>query len=162
MNVTVHLISGLLIFSPVLWVSSSCNTPSVTHSDQICKNEWMCQQCLCKMFPNSGENFSQILRCLVAKMSYVASLRFFVSFFGTFWNLMLLFCFFGTIWVFWAFCAVLLQIRLVVIYAIFWVKLFWLKPCSCKKVVFLHLWFRHSLPDLSGVKIWPCSFLRKI
>ena len=36
--------------------------------------------------------------------------------------------------------AVLSQSRFVVIYAFFWVKLFWLKPFLCKKkVVFFHL-----------------------
>ena len=44
------------------------------------------------------------------------------------------------IWLFWAFYAVLSQIRFVVIYRVFWVKLFCLKPCLCKKVVFFHLW----------------------
>ena len=81
-----------------------------------------------------------ILRCFVAKVSYVVISRILIAFFGTFWNFIFLFVFFCTIWVFfWAFYAVLLQIRFVVIYALFWVKLFWLKPCSCKKVVFLHL-----------------------
>ena len=45
----------------------------------------------------------------------------------TFW------LFFCTIWVFWAFFPVLSWIRFVVIYALFRVKLFWLKPCLCKK-----------------------------
>ena len=40
---------------------------------------------------------------------------------------------FGTIWVFWAFYAVLWQIWSVVIYSLFRVKYFWLKPCLCKK-----------------------------
>ena len=50
------------------------------------------------------------------------------------------FChFFGTIRVFWAFYAVFSQVRFVVIYAVFGVKYFWLKPCLCKKIVFLHV-----------------------
>ena len=63
-----------------------------------------------------------------------------LAFFGTNLGLYVTFgLFFGTIWVFWAFKAVLLHIRFVVIYALFWVNLFLLKPCSCKKIVFLHL-----------------------
>ena len=45
-------------------------------------------------------------------------LEFYVTF-GIFW----------TIWVFWAFEAVLLRIRYVVIYTLFRVRHFWLKPC---------------------------------
>ena len=58
---------------------------------------------------------------------------FWVEFFGTFWNFMLLFCIFCTIWVFGAFYAVLSQVIIVVIFALFGVKYFWLKPCLCKK-----------------------------
>ena len=53
-----------------------------------------------------------------------------------FFLFMLLFCIFCTIWVFWAFYAVLSPIRYVVIYSLFWVNIFWLKPCSCKKLSF--------------------------
>ena len=38
-----------------------------------------------------------------------------------------------------AFHVVLFLIRFVVIYALFLVKYFWLKPCLCKKVVFLNV-----------------------
>ena len=76
-----------------------------------------------------------------------------LRFFCTFWNFMLLFGIFCTIWVFWAFYAVLSQIIFVVIYALLRVKLFWLNPCSCKKVVFLHLCGCESL----SVKLWVCN-----
>ena len=102
---------------------------------QRCKIVRTCEQYSCKNFPSSGK----ILAKFYANVSYVAISLFLVAFFGTFWNFMLLFGFFLTIWVFWAFYAVLLQITFVVIYALFREKLFWLKPCSCKRVVFLHL-----------------------
>ena len=61
--------------------------------------------------------------------------------FCMFWNFMLLFGNFSpTIWVFWAFYAVLLRTRFVVIYALFLVKYFWLKPCLWTKIVFLNVW----------------------
>ena len=63
----------------------------------------------------------KILRCFVEKVSNVAILHFLVSFFGTFWNFIFLFGIFCTIWVFWAFSAVLSQIRFVVSYPLFWV-----------------------------------------
>ena len=84
-------------------------------------------------------NLCKILSCFVNKVSNVAILRFLMAFLGTFWNCMLLVGIFWTIWVFWAFYTVLLQIRFVVIYALFRVKYFWLKPCLCKKIVFLHV-----------------------
>ena len=73
-------------------------------------------------------------------LAHFGALCFFFAFFlhilefnDTFWH------FFCTIWVFLAIYTVLSWIRFVVIYALFWVKLFWLKPCLCKKVVFFHL-----------------------
>ena len=64
-------------------------------------------------------------------------MAFFLVHFGTLCNFLAFFC---TIWVFWAFYTVLSRIRFVVIYALFRVNLFWIKPCLCKKVVFFHLW----------------------
>ena len=60
---------------------------------------------------------------------------------------MLLFGIFWTIWVFWAFYTVLLQIRFVIIYTLFRVKLCWLKPCSCTNVVFLHFCSSQPTPQ---------------
>ena len=72
--------------------------------------------------PNS---FSQILRCFVAKVMYVAI----SCFWEHFWPILELnVTFFCTIWVFWAFYSVLMRIRFVVKYSLFRVKLFWLKP----------------------------------
>ena len=66
----------------------------------------------------------------------------FRGFGGIFWHILKLYV---TFWLFfctiWAFYAVLSRIRFVVIYAIFWVKYLWLKPCLCKQIVFLHVWF---------------------
>ena len=63
-----------------------------------------------------------------------------MAFFGHILELYVTFLsFVGTVWVFWAFYAVLSQIRFVIIYALFWVKIFWLKPYLCKTVVFFHL-----------------------
>ena len=73
-----------------------------------------------------------MLHCFVEKVSNVAISRFLVAFFGPFLNFMLLLGIFCNIWVFWALFAVLLQIRFVIIYALFWVKYIWLKPCLCK------------------------------
>ena len=102
-----------------------------------CKNIQTWKQCSCKKNPISGENLFKILRCFVEKVSNVAITRFLVAFFCKFWNCILLFGFFFlTISVFWAFYAVLLWIKFFVIYALNWVKLFWLIPCSFKKVVF--------------------------
>ena len=46
-----------------------------------------------------------------------------------------------------------LRIRFVVIYSFFRVKLFWLKPCLCKKVVFLHLCPEYLTSHLIFVKV---------
>ena len=73
------------------------------------------------------------------ELSNVAILLFLVAFLAHFKTLCYFLAFFCTILVFWAFYAILSQIRFVVIYGLFRVKLFWLKPCSCKKVVFFHL-----------------------
>ena len=70
-------------------------------------------------------------------MSNVAITRFLVAFFANFGTVFYFLDFFSlTISVFWAFYAVLLWIKFFVIYALNWVKLFWLKPWSFKKVVF--------------------------
>ena len=106
--------------------------------------------------------FCKILHCFVEKVSNVAISRFLVAFLLThFGTLCYFLAFFGTIWVFLAFYAVLSRIRFVVIYALFRVKLFWLKPCSCKKVVFLHL-CQHGChlvppPNLCTVIVYHCS-----
>ena len=82
----------------------------------------------------NNDGVEKILCCFVGKVSNGAISRFLVAFLGTFWNFLLLFCiFFYTIWVFLTFCTVLSRIRFVVIYALFRVKSFWLKPCLCKK-----------------------------
>ena len=74
---------------------------------------------------------SQILRCFVAKVIYVAILPFLVSFYSKFWKFMLLFGIFPlTIWFFSAFYNVLLRIRLVVIYALFGSNLACVKKLS--------------------------------
>ena len=65
---------------------------------------------------------------------------------------MLLFGICCNIWVFLAFYAVLSQIRFVVIYALFRVKLFWLEPYLCKKV-FLHLW--PTVPNMATMATMP-------
>ena len=103
---------------------------------------------------------ARVKRCFVTKVSYVANSRFFVEFVGTFWNFMLLFGFFSlTIRVIWAFYAVLLRIRYVLIYALFWVKLLWLKPCPCTKIVFLHLWAQHFEIEWGwGLNILKCPY----
>ena len=75
----------------------------------------------------------QNLCCFVQKVSNVAISYFLVFFFANFGILCYVLPFFCTIWVFWAFYAVLSQIKFVVIHALFWVNLFWLKLCSCKK-----------------------------
>ena len=89
-------------------------------------------------------------------MSNVVISCFLVVLSGTFWNFMLLFGIFCTIWVFWAFYAVLLRIWFVVIYALFRVKLFWLKPCLRKKVVFLHLRVLQGCPAPCILHPAPC------
>ena len=58
---------------------------------------------------------------------------FFFAHFGTLCYFLAFYC---PIWVFRAFYAVLLRFKFVVIYALFRVKLFWLKPWSCKKLSF--------------------------
>ena len=98
----------------------------------------MCKQCLYKMFPSLCKFLAKLYSVLSQKwvMSQFSIFWWnFLAHFGTLWSF-LLFC---TIWIFLAFYAVLLQIRFVVIYALFWEKLFWFKPCSCNKVVLLHL-----------------------
>ena len=77
-----------------------------------------------------------MLRCFVAKVSYVAILRFwwhFLAHSGTSCSFSGFFC---TIWVFWAFHAVLLPIRFVVIYALFGSNYFGSNLARVKKVVF--------------------------
>ena len=92
----------------------------------------MCEQCFCKTFASSGKILAKFYTVLSQKQ--VMS-QFFVSFFlAYFGNLCYFLANFLTVWFFWAFYDVLSQIRLVVIYSLFWVKLFWLKPGSCKKL----------------------------
>ena len=61
----------------------------------------------------------------------------FIAHFGTLCYFFGIFC---SILVLLVFYAVLLQIRFVVIYALFQLKYFLLKPCQCKKKFFLHVW----------------------
>ena len=107
----------------------------------------MCKQWLCKKNPFLGKIFAKFYAVLSRK--WVC--RDFTLFGGIFQHILELYCTFWhfccTIWVFWAFYADLSRIRFVVIYALFLVKLFLLKPCSCKKVVILHLWWTSWLPN---------------
>ena len=109
--------------------------------EQRFKNVQTCEYCVFKMFPSSGKIFAKFCASLLQKVSYVAFLRFLVSFSGTFWNFVLLFLFLH-------YLGILGLLRCFVANKIFhnlctfWVKLFLLKPCSCKKVVFLHLCIR--------------------
>ena len=89
----------------------------VTLSPRDGKNVKACEQYFCKMF--LGSKMSQILRCFVAKVSYVAISHFLEAFLSPFWNFMLFLAFFCDIGVFWAFYAVISRIRFVVIYALF-------------------------------------------
>ena len=109
-----------------------------------------------------GSNLCKILRCFVEKVSNVRILRFLVAFFWTFWNFMLLVGIFWTIWVLWAFYADLLQIRFVVIYPLLRVKYFRLKPCLCKKKLFLQVWSRVGKSNfLSTLIFWLYKFGQK-
>ena len=63
--------------------------------------------------------------------------------------------------VFWAFYAVLSRIRFVVMYALFRVKLIWLKPCSCKQVVFFNLWLMVANNSGLPVVCWSVSIKKK-
>ena len=99
----------------------------------------MCQQWWCKKNPISGKIFAKFYAVLSRKWVMLRFRAFWWHFLTHFGTLCYFLAFFGTIWVFWAFYAVLLRIRFIVIYALFWVKYFWLKPCLCKKIVFLHL-----------------------
>ena len=56
----------------------------------------------------------------------------FLAHFGTLCHFLAFFC---TILVFWAFYAVLSRFRFFVIYALFWLIIFWLNLCLCKKIV---------------------------
>ena len=129
---TSHLIHFMETGRP--WKKSSCSLK------QRCKDVQMCKQCSCKINPISSKIFAKFYPVWSRKWEmsqFCAFWWYFLAHFGTLCNFLAFFC---TIWVFWAFYPVLSQIWFVVIYALFWVKLFWLKPCLCKKVVFLHLW----------------------
>ena len=94
--------------------------------DQRCKNVPTCQQCWCKKIlvrVKSWQNFTLFCR----EFEYLHN---FALFGGIFWHILELYV---TLCVFWAFYAVLLRIKFVIIYAVFRVKYFWLKPCVCKK-----------------------------
>ena len=52
-------------------------------------------QAMCKKCPSFDKNLCKIVRCFVEKVSNVAVLLFFVAFFCTLWQFMLLF---GTSW----------------------------------------------------------------
>ena len=113
-------IPKILLSMSLIW--SSNNLPAYL---QRCKNIRTCKQCLCKKVPISGKMFAKMYAVLSIKGVMSQFWTFWWHFFGTFFNFMLLFGIFGTIWVFWPF----MQIRFVIIYALFRVKLFWLKPC---------------------------------
>ena len=99
-----------------------------------------------------GENLCKVLRCFVEEVINVVS-QFcafwchFLAHFGTScYFFKIFFALFGLL----VFYAVLSKIRFVIIYALFRVKLFWLKPCRCKKE------FSFSISDLSPrTARWP-------
>ena len=108
---------------------------------QRCKNVRTCKQCLCKKNPISGKIFAKFYAVLFKKVSNVPILRFLVAFYAHFETFCYFLAFFCTYQVFGAFYAVFSQIRFVIIFAPFGVKLLWLKPCLFRKFVFLHLWW---------------------
>ena len=111
----------------------SSYTPRYSNNPQRCKNVWTCEQCLCKKIL-SGVRSLQKFCCFVEKNNNVAILRFLVAFFLHSLELYVPFIFFELFGPFTLFCRKLDFLNHAR------VKLFWVKPCSCKKVVFLHLW----------------------
>ena len=95
------------------------------------KNVPMWQQCWCKKNSILGKIFAKFYTVLSRKLIMSQFCAFWWHFLANFLTLCYVLSFFCTIWVFWAFYAVLSQVILVVIYALFWVKYFWLKPCLC-------------------------------
>ena len=86
-----------------------------------------------------GLNLCKILRCIAGKWVMMPFCAFWWHFLAPVGTLCYFLAFFCIISVFWAFYSVLSWTRFVVIYALLWVKYFWLKPWVCKKVVFLHV-----------------------
>ena len=83
--------------------------------------------------PISGKIFAKFYAILVEKVSNVAILRFLGHFLVYFESKCYFLAFICTIWVVWAVYTFFLQTRFVIINALFREKLFWLKPCLCKK-----------------------------
>ena len=122
-------------------IAKSSATISHSSDPQRCKNVQTCEQCSCKKNPISGKIFAKFYAVLSRKGVMSRILTFWWLLLAHFGSLCVFFWHFFslTFWLFWAFYAVLSQSRFVLIYALFWAKLFWLKLCSCKNVVFLHL-----------------------
>ena len=98
------------------------------------------------------EDLCKILRCFIKKVSNDAIPRFSVAFFfahvGTLCYFLAFFELFGSLG---PFTLLFLQIRFVVIYALFLEKYFWLKPCLCK--FFLSVYVQKDFKVLGG-KSW--------
>ena len=86
--------------------------------------------------PILGKIFAKFYAVLTRNWVMSRICAFWWHFFAHFGTLCYFLAFFCTIWLFWTFYAILLQSRFVIIYALLWVSIFWLKPCLCKKLSF--------------------------
>ena len=71
--------------------------------------------------------------CVISVIFSVGILWIFMARYGTFWH------FHDTLWHFWPVTLFCGEFLFVTIYALFWVKLFYNEPYSCKFVVFFHI-----------------------
>ena len=87
--------------------------------------------------------------CKSEKCCNFAFLLYFLAFYDYLWRFMILFGTFMTLYgIFWHFWPVTLfcgEFTFVAIYTLFWVKIFWHKPCLCKFFVFFHVCCRGAL-----------------
>ena len=134
-----HLIK---LKSPNLQVFRDCSVYMAVQSGQRWKNIWVCNQCSCKFCPSFGEIFAKLYTiffiCALYGDTYGKSLTF-TSKRGNFvinhiivasideWQSYFAHSFCKI--QFTLFCC---KFTFVAIYALFLVKSFWLKTCSCK------------------------------